>query len=157
MGAAAPVRETEDSTGFGMSFGYGSRSSEVAMPKYGLNKHEVADLREVFEIFDSNCSGFIEPRELKVMMQNLGMSVVDDSEADKLFNDLDLNCDGKINFEEFVAMMTREGSADEEVPQGSTGADAPTHVDQYMYGAMGISVIIGVASIAVFGFPANVP
>ena len=62
------------------------------------------NLREVFDKFDTNRSGYVSMKELKSMinMLKLGLS---DAAVQKMMTDSDINGSGEISFEEFVKML----------------------------------------------------
>merc|ERR1711939_864074 len=75
------------------------------MAKHGLTEDQVAEIKEAFDLFDTDGSGSIDTNELKVAMKALGMDAKSD-EIRKLINDIDSDGDGTIDFDEFLAMMT---------------------------------------------------
>ena len=63
------------------------------------------ELREAFDLFDTDGSGSIDTKELQVALRALGF----DSKKEKvrkMIADIDLDGSGTIDFEEFVEMMT---------------------------------------------------
>ena len=63
------------------------------------------ELREAFDLFDTDGSGSIDTKELQVALRALGF----DSKKEKvrkMIADIDLDGSGNIDFEEFVEMMT---------------------------------------------------
>jgi len=71
----------------------------------GLSAQQVAECREAFDLFDTDGSGSIDIKELKVAMRALGFEVKKD-EIKKMVDDLDRDGDGSVDFDEFMAMMT---------------------------------------------------
>ena len=77
-------------------------SKKVERP--GLSTDEVEEIRQAFDLFDTNQTGKIDPAELKAAMQSLGF----DSKNPTIFQliaDLDTpenNKNGGIDFENFV-------------------------------------------------------
>merc|ERR1711868_245768 len=80
-------------------------SLKKQMAKHGLTEDQVAEIKEAFDLFDTDGSGSIDTNELKVAMKALGMDAKSD-EIRKLINDIDSDGDGTIDFDEFLAMMT---------------------------------------------------
>ena len=77
--------------------------------KNGLTEDEVMEIKEAFDLFDSDRSGEIDSEELKQALKNLGI----DSKNQTLANmmaDLDKDGSGKIDFDEFINMMTAKMS-----------------------------------------------
>lgn len=62
------------------------------------------EMREAFQIFDSDGNGKITSEELRLIMENLGEKLTDE-EIDDMVKEADIDGDGEINYEEFVKMM----------------------------------------------------
>merc|ERR1712153_45773 len=75
------------------------------MADTGLSAQQVAECREAFDLFDTDGSGSIDIKELKVAMRALGFEVEKD-EIKKMVDDLDRDGDGSVDFDEFMAMMS---------------------------------------------------
>ncbi|KAK8556588.1 hypothetical protein V6N13_064608 [Hibiscus sabdariffa] len=67
-------------------------------------EEKMKDLREAFEMYDGDGSGFITPTGLNKMLAKLGESKSMD-ECRVMIKQFDLNSDGLISFEEFRVMM----------------------------------------------------
>jgi calmodulin len=67
-------------------------------------KNEVArvkaDIKKIFDAFDTDKSGFIDKTELKGVAAGLGIGM-GEIDCDNMIRDLDLNRDGKISPDEF--------------------------------------------------------
>lgn len=70
-----------------------------------LTEEQKQEIREAFDLFDSDGSGTIDAKELKVAMRALGFEPKKE-EIRKMIADIDKCGDGQINFEEFLATMT---------------------------------------------------
>lgn len=70
----------------------------------GLTEDEIEELREAFNLFDTEATGKIDPRELKSAMQSLGF----ESKNPTIFNMIaDLESLGReVDFEEFLDGIT---------------------------------------------------
>jgi len=70
----------------------------------GLTEDEVEELREAFNLFDTEATGKIDPRELKSAMQSLGF----ESKNPTIYNMIaDLESQGReVDFEEFLDGIT---------------------------------------------------
>jgi len=71
----------------------------------GIPEWQMQELREAFDLFDTDGSGTIDTKELQVALRALGF----DSKKEKvrkMIADIDLDGSGTIDFEEFVEMMT---------------------------------------------------
>eukprot|EP00656_Telonema_subtile_P050695 TRINITY_DN6638_c0_g1_i1.p2 TRINITY_DN6638_c0_g1~~TRINITY_DN6638_c0_g1_i1.p2 ORF type:complete len:151 (+),score=35.62 TRINITY_DN6638_c0_g1_i1:199-651(+) len=74
-----------------------------------------AEIREAFELFDTDGSGTIDSKELKVAMRSLGFEPKNE-EIRKMISDVNKDGSGTANFDEFMAMMTAKMSG-----KGATG------------------------------------
>merc|ERR1719181_550420 len=68
-----------------------------------------AELREAFEFFDKDKSGFIDKAELRNVLQSLGTTLTDEELA-TLYVQMDPSGDGNIDFDEFVSVMAQDPS-----------------------------------------------
>lgn len=71
----------------------------------GLTEDEVEEIREAFNLFDTDGSGTIDPRELKAAMQSLGFEAKNPT-IYNMIADLDRQGQGAIDFEEFLDAIT---------------------------------------------------
>ena len=81
---------------------YGAKAAKVTRP--GLTEDEVEELKEAFNLFDTEATGRIDPRELKSAMQSLGF----ESKNPTIFSMIaDLESLGReVDFEEFIDGIT---------------------------------------------------
>merc|ERR1712137_833446 len=79
----------------------GSRKAQ----KGGLSEEQIEEIREAFNLFDTDHSGSIDYRELKAAMRALGFEVKKD-ELRKMITDIDADGSDQIEFPEFLEMMT---------------------------------------------------
>ena len=63
------------------------------------------EIREAFNLFDTDSSGSIDAKELKAAMRALGFQVKK-AEIRQMISDIDKDASGSIEFDEFVEMMT---------------------------------------------------
>lgn len=77
--------------------------------KNGLTEDEVLEIKEAFDLFDSDKSGTIDTEELKQALTNLGIDAKNQT-LQNMMNDLDKDKSGKIDFDEFIDMMTAKMS-----------------------------------------------
>ena len=75
----------------------------------GLSEEEIEEIREAFNLFDTDGSGTIDPKELKAAMQSLGFEAKNQT-IYQMIGDIDKDNDGSIDFEEFLDMMTAKMS-----------------------------------------------
>eukprot|EP00230_Micromonas_polaris_P010545 CAMPEP_0197121820 /NCGR_PEP_ID=MMETSP1390-20130617/3746_1 /TAXON_ID=38833 /ORGANISM="Micromonas sp., Strain CCMP2099" /LENGTH=383 /DNA_ID=CAMNT_0042563729 /DNA_START=32 /DNA_END=1186 /DNA_ORIENTATION=- len=71
----------------------------------GLTEEQKQEIREAFDLFDTDGSGTIDAKELKVAMRALGFEPKKE-EIKKMISDIDKDGSGTIDFEEFLQMMT---------------------------------------------------
>merc|ERR1719265_3132365 len=71
----------------------------------GLSEEQVEEIREAFNLFDTDQSGAIDVRELKAAMRALGFEIKKE-ELKKMISDIDNDGNGSIEFGEFLEMMT---------------------------------------------------
>mmetsp|Transcript_18891 Transcript_18891/g.8809 ORF Transcript_18891/g.8809 Transcript_18891/m.8809 type:complete len:114 (+) Transcript_18891:77-418(+) len=71
----------------------------------GLTEDEIEEIKEAFDLFDTDGSGTIDPKELKAAMQSLGFEAKNQT-IYQMVSDLDKDGSGAIDFEEFLDMMT---------------------------------------------------
>ncbi|KAK7240595.1 calcium ion binding protein [Aureococcus anophagefferens] len=71
----------------------------------GLSEDEIEEIREAFNLFDTDGSGTIDPKELKAAMQSLGFEAKNQT-IYQMIGDIDKDNSGTIDFEEFLDMMT---------------------------------------------------
>ncbi|KAJ7539414.1 hypothetical protein O6H91_11G091500 [Diphasiastrum complanatum] len=70
-----------------------------------VTNEQRAEIREAFDLFDTDNSGTIDAKELKVAMRALGFETKKE-DIERMIADVDKNNSGSIDFEEFVYMMT---------------------------------------------------
>eukprot|EP01038_Epipyxis_sp_PR26KG_P006144 gene6144-8471_t len=75
----------------------------------GLSEEEVEEIREAFNLFDTDGSGTIDPKELKAAMTSLGFEAKNQT-IYQMIADIDKDGNGTIDFDEFLDMMTAKMS-----------------------------------------------
>lgn len=70
-----------------------------------LTDEQRQEIREAFDLFDTDGSGSIDAKELKVAMRALGFEPKKE-EIRKMIADIDKDGSGNIDFDEFLSMMT---------------------------------------------------
>lgn len=76
-------------------------------PKPELTEDQKQEVREAFDLFDSDGSGTIDVKELKVAMRALGFEPRKE-EMKKMISEADKEATGKISFNDFLAVMTQK-------------------------------------------------
>jgi hypothetical protein len=77
--------------------------------KFALTEEQKQEIREAFDLFDTDGSGSIDAKELKVAMRALGFEPKKE-EIKKMIADIDTDGSGTIDFNEFLEMMTAKMS-----------------------------------------------
>merc|ERR1711998_261998 len=81
-----------------------------------LSDEAKKEVKEAFDLFDTDGSGAIDAKELKVAMQALGFEPTSDEIA-KMVKDIDVDGNATIEFEEFVEMMEGKMSDKDQVEE----------------------------------------
>jgi len=71
----------------------------------GLTDDEIEELRQAFDLFDTDGSGTIDPKELRAAMQSLGFEAKNQT-IYQMIKDIDKDGTGEIDFDEFLDLMT---------------------------------------------------
>ena len=77
--------------------------------KTELTDEQKQEIREAFDLFDTDGSGTIDAKELRVAMRALGFEPKKE-EIKKMISDIDKDDSGTIDFNEFLEMMTAKMS-----------------------------------------------
>ncbi|KAK3019126.1 hypothetical protein RJ639_004118 [Escallonia herrerae] len=72
---------------------------------HGLTQQKRQEIKEAFELFDTDGSGTIDAKELNVAMRALGFEMTEE-QINQMIADVDKDGSGSIDFDEFVHMMT---------------------------------------------------
>jgi len=70
-----------------------------------LTEEQRQEIKEAFDLFDSEGTGKIDAKELKVAMRALGFEPKKE-EVRRILQDVDKHGDGTINFEDFMEIMS---------------------------------------------------
>ncbi|XP_067386288.1 uncharacterized protein [Emydura macquarii macquarii] len=89
--------------------GLGAAQRKKSGLKPELTEEQKQEIREAFDLFDTDGSGSIDVKELKVAMRALGFEPKKE-EIRKMIVDIDKEGSGTIIFEDFLAMMTQKMS-----------------------------------------------
>merc|ERR1711981_1081214 len=76
----------------------------IVMGKNQLSEKQIAEMREAFDLFDSDGGGTIDINELTTAMTALGFEPKK-GEIKKMVDDLDKDSDGTIDWDEFMILM----------------------------------------------------
>mmetsp|Transcript_29011 Transcript_29011/g.35322 ORF Transcript_29011/g.35322 Transcript_29011/m.35322 type:complete len:181 (+) Transcript_29011:121-663(+) len=80
-------------------------SNPATSSRPGLTEEEIDEIREAFNLFDTDGSGTIDPKELKAAMTSLGFEAKNQT-IYQMISDIDKDGSGEIDFEEFLDLMT---------------------------------------------------
>merc|ERR1719183_918460 len=75
--------------------------------KFALTEEQKQEIKEAFDLFDTDGSGSIDAKELKVAMRALGFEPKKE-EIQKMISDVDDDGSGTIEFNEFLQMMSQK-------------------------------------------------
>ncbi|KAI3667275.1 hypothetical protein L6452_42325 [Arctium lappa] len=81
------------------------RDNKPGRRHHGLTQQKRQEIKEAFELFDTDGSGTIDAKELNVAMRALGFEMTDE-QINQMIADVDKDGSGAIDFDEFVHMMT---------------------------------------------------
>jgi len=73
--------------------------------KNDLTEEQRQEIKEAFDLFDSEGNGVIDAKELKVAMRALGFEPKKE-EVKKILAEIDRSGEGVIKYEEFLEVMT---------------------------------------------------
>ncbi|XP_010070343.2 caltractin [Eucalyptus grandis] len=82
-----------------------SRKDKNRGRHHNLTQQKRQEIREAFELFDTDGSGTIDARELNVAMRALGFEMTEE-QISKMIADVDKDGSGSIDYDEFEHMMT---------------------------------------------------
>ncbi|KAE8630438.1 hypothetical protein XENTR_v10000821 [Xenopus tropicalis] len=89
--------------------GLGATQRRRIGAKPELTEEQKQEIREAFDLFDTDGSGTIDVKELKVAMRALGFEPKKE-EMKKIISDTDKDGSGIIDFEDFLSLMTQKMS-----------------------------------------------
>ncbi|XP_071847858.1 uncharacterized protein [Apostichopus japonicus] len=78
-------------------------------PKPELTEEQKQEIRDAFDLFDTDGTGTIDAKELKVAMRALGFEPKKE-EIKKMIQDVDREGSGTIDFNDFLTLMTSKMS-----------------------------------------------
>lgn len=94
--------EASSAAGGGGGDGY-RREKQVRKKRLTAQKRK--EIKEAFDLFDTDGSGTIDPKELNVAMRALGFEMTPE-QIHQMIAEVDKDGSGTIDFDEFVHMMT---------------------------------------------------
>ncbi len=85
-------------------FGTSAPPAGTRRPK-DITDEQRQEIKEAFDLFDTDQSGYIDGKELKVAMRALGFEPRKE-EVQKMIAEVDIDGSGQIHFDDFVKLMT---------------------------------------------------
>lgn len=82
-----------------------SRKDKIRGRHHGLSQQKKQEIKEAFELFDTDGSGTIDAKELNVAMRALGFEMTEE-QINQMIADVDKDGSGAIDLDEFEHMMT---------------------------------------------------
>ncbi|XP_059079144.1 uncharacterized protein LOC131877481 [Tigriopus californicus] len=86
----------------------GAKRKSTAI-KLDLSDEQKTDIREAFNLFDTQSSGFIDTKDLKVAMRALGFEPKKD-DIKKMVAEVDKDSSGRLSFDNFLNLMAAKMS-----------------------------------------------
>ncbi|XP_023172479.1 caltractin [Drosophila hydei] len=80
------------------------------LPSFDLSLEQKQDIKKAFDLFDTECTGFIEVKELRVAIRALGFEP-NKEEIKNMMDEIDKDKTGKIAFNDFLHLMRLKMSA----------------------------------------------
>ena len=99
----ALTRSTLRTGTIGVGAAAGGAAKKKAPPK--LDPEQIEELKEAFNLFDTDNNGQIDAKELKAALRALGFQVKK-AEVRKMISDIDRDEAGTVSFDDFVELMT---------------------------------------------------
>lgn len=78
-------------------------------PRFDLSDTQKADIKEAFDLFDTEATGTIDTKELKVAIRALGFEPKKE-EIKRMIADVDKESTGRITYADFLHLMTQKMS-----------------------------------------------
>jgi Ca2+-binding EF-hand superfamily protein len=78
------------------------QEAEIGMGGRALAPDQLAELRKMFCLFDSNQNNILERSEMRKAAESCGLA---SSDLDAIFDSADFDHNGKISFDEFVNLL----------------------------------------------------
>ncbi|XP_001356655.1 caltractin [Drosophila pseudoobscura] len=89
------------------SLSKGKKAKKVRLPTFDLSLEQKKDIKKAFDLFDTECTGFIEVKELRVAIRALGFEPKKE-EIKSMMDEIDKDKTGLIAFNDFLYLMRRK-------------------------------------------------
>ena len=83
--------------------GFSLAHAGVRKPRQELTEEQRQEIREAFDLFDTDQNGLIDYHELKVAMRALGFDVKKE-EVKRIMQEVDVESSGFVNFDQFLGI-----------------------------------------------------
>lgn len=80
------------------------------LPTFALSLEQKIDIKKAFDLFDTECTGFIEVKELRVAIRALGFEP-NKEEIKNMMDEIDKDKTGRIAFNDFLYLMRMKMAA----------------------------------------------
>lgn len=102
-GSLSQAVSTTISTGSAAKVGK-PKKKKSALPTFDLSLEQKIDIKKAFDLFDTECTGFIEVKELRVAIRALGFEPTKD-DIRNMMEEIDKDKSGRIAFNDFLILM----------------------------------------------------
>ncbi|XP_037708307.1 caltractin [Drosophila subpulchrella] len=83
------------------------KSKKARLPTFDLSLSQKVDIKKAFDLFDTQCTGFIETKELRVAIRALGFEPKKE-EIKRMMDEIDKDKTGRIAFNDFLYLMRQK-------------------------------------------------
>lgn len=85
------------------------RAKKQKLPTFDLSLEQKLDIKKAFDLFDIQCTGFIETKELRVAIRALGFEPKKE-DIKRMMDEIDKDKTGRIAFNDFLYLMRQKMS-----------------------------------------------
>jgi Ca2+-binding EF-hand superfamily protein len=86
---------------------FGATSMISSRKQRDISEEQKQEIKEAFDLFDTDQSGYIDGKELKVAMRALGFEPKKE-EVQKMIAEVDVDGSGRIHYEDFASMFLKD-------------------------------------------------
>merc|ERR1711988_1113293 len=101
-------------------------------PKMHLSESQKQDLSDLFELFDTDGGGTLDPDEIKIALLTLGFTDSTDEEVNEYVRHLDTEDEGGLNVDQFIMLVTVKASQRNLRRELKGAFDAMTKGERYL-------------------------
>lgn len=103
-GSLSQAVSTTISTGSASAKAGKVKPKKKSLPTFDLSLEQKIDIKKAFDLFDTECTGFIEVKELRVAIRALGFEPTKD-DIRNMMEEIDKDKSGRIAFNDFLILM----------------------------------------------------